>query len=279
MGRAPALADEPRAEAGLFPALLRHWRRQRGRSQLDVALDAGVSTRHLSFLETGRAGPSREMVLRLGGALAVPLRDQNRLLDAAGFAPEFPEPDAAGPLTPAIEQALARMLAQQEPYPLTVLDRRYDIVRANAAAMRILPRFVADPITLRGPLNVFRMLFDARMGRRFVDDWERVARELVGRLQREVLSAPEDDALRELLAELRATPDVPARVFQPDLTAPSGPTLAIRLRRDDLVLGFFTTITTFNAPHDVTLEELRIESYFPLDDATATACAALAAAG
>lgn len=267
--------------AGLFPALLRHWRRTRGRSQLDLALDAGVSARHLSFLETGRAAPSREMVLRLASALSVPLRDQNALLVAAGFAREFPE--AQGPYTPAIEQALTRMLAQQEPYPLTVLDPRYNVVRANAAALRILPRFVADPTALPltdgAPLNVLRMVFDPRLARPFILDWPRVARDLAGRVHRELLAHPDDRALRELLASVFQAPDVPAELRQPDLGIPSAPILAIRLRRDDLELGFFTTITTFNAPQNVTLEELRIESYFPLDDETARVCAALASAG
>ncbi|MBP7683510.1 MAG: helix-turn-helix transcriptional regulator [Deltaproteobacteria bacterium] len=266
-------------QAGLFPALLRHWRRQRGRSQLDLGLDAGVSARHLSFLETGRATPSREMVLRLGHALAVPLRDQNALLSAAGFGREFPE--AQGPFTPAIEQALTRMLAQQEPYPLTVLNPRYDVVRANQAALRILPRFVLDPLALGGdaPLNALRMVFDPRLARPFILDWPSVARDLAGRVHREILANPGDRALRELVASVFDAPDVPPELREPDLGAPSTPVLAIRLRRDDLELGFFTTITTFNAPQNVTLEELRIESYFPLDDETARVCAALASVG
>jgi transcriptional regulator with XRE-family HTH domain len=265
--------------AGLFPALLRHWRRHRGRSQLDLALDAGVSTRHLSFLETGRAAPSREMVLRLGSALSLTLRDQNALLSAAGFGREFPE--AQGPFTPAIEQALTRMLAQQEPYPLTVLDPRYNVVRANAAALRILPRFVADPSALRpgAPLNALRMVFDMRLARPFMLDWPSVARHFAERVQRELLAQPDDHALRDLVASTFGAPDVPPELRKPDLGAPSAPTLAIRLRRDDLEVGFFTTITTFNAPQNVTIEELRIESYFPLDAETTRMCAALAAAG
>lgn len=240
-----------------------------------------MSARHLSFLETGRATPSREMVLRLGSALGVPLRDQNALLHAAGFAPEFAE--GQGPFTPAIEQALARMLAQQEPYPLTVLNPRYDVVRANAAALRILPRFVADPTALSAlddtPLNAMRMVFDARLARPFIQNWRSVAQDLAARAHRELLARPDDHALRELLTSLFHAPDVPAELRQPDLSVTSAPTLAFRLRRDDLELGFFTTITTFNAPQNVTLEELRIESYFPLDDETARVCAQLASVG
>lgn len=216
------------------------------------------------------------MVLRLATTLSVPLRDQNSLLQAAGFTAEYPEPRLDGGLSPAIEQALSRMLAQQEPYPLTVLDRKYDVVRSNAAAMRLLPRFVADPAALAGGMNVFKMLFDRRLARDFVVDWHGVARALVSRLHREALAHPEDDDLSRLVASLFEYPDVPAQFRQPDFTIPSEPTLAIRLARGELSLGFFTTVTTFNAPQNVTLEELRIESYYPLDDLTADACARLA---
>ena len=151
------------------------------------------------------------------------------------------------------------------------------------AALRILPRFVADPTALQvgqgAPLNVLRMVFDPRLARPFILDWPSVARDLAGRVHRELLAHPDDRALRELLASVFDAPDVPPELRQPDLGAPSAPILAIRLRRDDLELGFFTTITTFNAPQNVTLEELRIESYFPLDDETARVCAALASAG
>lgn len=263
-------------EARLFPALLRHWRTRRGLSQLDLALSADVSSRHVSFLETGRAQPSREMVLRLAATLSVPLRDQNALLRAVGLPPEYDEPRVDGGLSPAIDQALTRMLAQQEPYPLTVLDRRYDVVRTNAAGARLLPLFVAEPGALAAGMNVFRMLFDRRLARDFVVDWPRVAKALVSRLHREALAHPEDDDLSELLASLFEYPDVPTDFRQPDFATPSEPTLSIRLKRGKLELGFFTTVTTFNAPQNVTLEELRIESYYPLDDATAEACARLA---
>src|SRR5262249_53026664 len=162
----------PRLEPRLFPALLRHWRTRRGHSQLDLALAADVSSRHLSFLETGRAQPSREMVLRLAATLQVPLRDQNALLRAAGFADEFAEPDANGGPPPSIAGAIERMLAQHEPFPLTVLDRGYTVLRANEGGTRILSRFVLDPAALGSPPNVFALLFDPRLARPFVVDWE-----------------------------------------------------------------------------------------------------------
>lgn len=264
-------------EGRLFPALLRHWRTRRGLSQLDLSLAAEVSSRHVSFLETGRAKPSRAMLLRLADALSVPLRDQNDLLQAAGFRREHAEPGPSD-LPPPIEQAIVRMMQQQEPYPLTVLDRGYDVVRANAAAMRLLGLFVRDPGALPARPNVYRMLFDPRLGREFVVDWPRVARALLSRLQREVLAHPEDPARSSLLDALLALPDVPASFRRPDLAAPSEATLTFRLRRGETTLAFLTTVTAFNAPHNVTLEELRIESWFPLDDETARACEALARA-
>lgn len=265
-----------RPEPALFPALLRHWRSRRGHSQLDLAVAADVSSRHISFLETGRAQPSREMVLRLAATLEVPLREQNALLRAAGFADAFAEPDANNGLSPSVVGAIERMLAQHEPFPMTVLDRSYTVVRANAGGGRLLAHLIAEPDALVGPPNALALLFDPRLARPFVLEWERVARDVVARLHREALAAPEDRALASLLRSLFAYPDVPESWRQPDFSALSEPTLTLRLRRGDLALGFLTTMTVFNAPQNVTLDELRIESYFPLDDATTRACEQMA---
>jgi transcriptional regulator with XRE-family HTH domain len=262
----------PRSETRLFPALLRHWRARRGLSQLDLALAADVSARHVSFLETGRAQPSREMVLRLGATLSVPLREQNALLRASGFPEEFPEPSADDGLPAAVAQVIERMLAQHEPFPMLVLDRHYNVLRLNEGGTRLLSRFIAEPSALASRPNVFAALFDPRLARPFVVDWERVARALVARLHREVLARAGDEDLGALLRSLFEYPGVPEAWRQPDFSAPSDPTFTLRVRRDDLELGFLGTITVFSAPQNVTLEELRIESYFPLDDATARAC-------
>jgi transcriptional regulator with XRE-family HTH domain len=268
----------PRSEARLFPALLRHWRTRRGLSQLDLALAADVSPRHVSFLETGRAQPSREMVLRLGATLGVPLRDQNEMLRAAGLPDEFTEPRLADGLPAGVAQAIERMLAQHEPFPLTVLDRHYHVLRTNQGATQVFSRFVADPSALPTRLNAFAMLFDPRLLRPFVVEWEQVARAFTARLHRETLVRAGDTELAALLRSLFEYPDVPELWRQPDFTIPSDPTLTLRLRRDDLSLAFLTTLTVFNAPQNVTLEELCLESYFPLDDATAETCARLARA-
>ena len=261
-----------RTEPRLFPALLKYWRTSRGLSQLDLGVAADVSSRHVSFLETGRAQPSREMVLRLGSTMSVPLRDQNEMLRAAGFADEFPEPRLENELSPGVARAIDRMLAQHEPFPMTVLDRHYDVLRTNDGAMRVLGRFIADPGAMPSVLNVFALLFDPRLARPFVNDWKRVAHDMVARLHRESLMRANDARLGSLLRSLFEYPDVPEAWRQPDFSAPSDPTLTLRLRRDDLELAFLTTLTVFNAPQNVTLEEMCIESYFPLDDETARAC-------
>jgi transcriptional regulator with XRE-family HTH domain len=268
-----------RTTSGLYPALLKFWRGHRGLSQLDLALAAGVSARHVSFLETGRAQPSREMILRLGAALAVPLRDQDAMLRAAGFPPAFADPGLEGGLPPAVAQALERMLAQQEPYPLVVMNRRYDLVRVNGAAMRLLPRLVEDPSALVGPLNLIHLMCDPRLLRPAILEWDSVAGAVLRRVQHEALERPGDDALGELLESVLVLPGVPADWRRPDLSLVTDPVFTVRVRKGALALGFLTTLTGFSAPQQVTLEELRIESYFPLDDETARTCAALAAAG
>lgn len=261
-----------RRDSNLIPALLKHWRTRRGLSQLDLALAAEVSARHLSFLETGRAQPSREMILRLAAVLGVPLRDQNTALGAAGFADGFPEPALAEPFSPAVHMAIERMLAQHEPFPMLVANPRYDIVRTNAGAQKLIARMLAEPSALTPPGNMMRALFDPRLMRPFIVDWPRVARAMLMRLHRECLERAGDTALASLLSSLLEQPGIPKDWRAPDLSEPSEPCLTFQLRRDALELGFLTTVTVFNAPQSVTLEELRIESFFPLDEATRRKC-------
>lgn len=261
-----------RRESNLFPALIKHWRTRRGLSQLDLALAADVSSRHVSFLETGRAQPSREMILRLASALLVPLRDQNALLAAAGYPEAFPEPPIDEGLAGPVGMVLEQMLAQHEPFPMVVVNRHYDVLRANRGANGLLARLIADPARLGASSNVFRMLFDPGLIRPFVVDWDRVAKFLLVRLHRESLERPSDTGLAALLRSLFEYPDVPRGWQEPDLSLPSEPCLTLRLRRDDFEVAFVTTMTVFSAPQNVTLDELRIESYFPLDEPSRRAC-------
>lgn len=261
--------------SALFPALLRHWRQSRGMSQLDLGLAADVSARHVSFLETGRSIPSREMVLRLAGTLGVPLRDQNELLRAANLEPVFAETAAtsSGP----IEQAITRMLAKHEPYPMLVMNRRYDVVRSNDAGARMMKAFLPERWG-RGTVNVFEVLFDPEGARPLVVDWENVARGLLSRLQREVLARGNDAELNALLRTLLEYPGVPRHWQSPLMTGVgTEPCLSLRFNVHGMELAFLVTVTIFDAPQNVALEEMRIESYFPLDDATAAACEAIGA--
>jgi transcriptional regulator with XRE-family HTH domain len=266
-------------DSNLFPALMKHWRQRRGLSQLDLSLAADVSSRHVSFLETGRAQPSREMILRLANALSIPLRDQNALLAAAGFAEAFAQPGPEEALRGPVGQAIARMLQHHEPFPMVVMDRAYNVLRMNEGASALVPRLIADPSALADPVNQpingYKWLFDPRLARPYVQEWESAARVFLSRIHRESLERAGDAALSTLLRELLAFPGVPDHWQAADLSVPSQPVLAIRLKTADLSLAFLTTLTVFNAPQNVTLDELRIESYFPLDDATGAHCKAL----
>lgn len=251
----------------VFPALLRYWRQQRGMSQLDLGLTSEVSARHISFLESGRSQPSIEMVALLAETLDVPLRDRNDMLRGAGFTAQYPEPDVdellAGPLGLAIDT----MLAHHEPYPMMVFDRLYNVMRVNnGGALFLSLAGAAEPVGT----NIMSMLFDD-IPRALIVNWESVAGEILRRLQREVLHRPNDEELSQLVADLIDQPGVPEDWRVPDLLAANDPMIALEVRLDQSThLSFLATITAFNAPSNVTLDELRIESYLPMDDATRT---------
>lgn len=262
----------------MFRALLRHYRSGRGMSQLDLSGAASVSSRHISFLETGRAQPSREMVLRLCAALGLGLRDMNALLQAAGLPRAFPEASAADRFPPAVEAVIARMLAQQEPYPMLVMNPRYDVLKSNDAALRIFLRFTQDADALPTPLNALHLLFHPQGVRAHVQDWETLALSLLVHLQRETLDRPSDERIPELMRELARYPGVPHAWQLPALDQPSTATLDFTLARGAERVRFITTTTVFNTALDVTLSDLRLESYFPADDATETLCRRVAEA-
>ncbi len=261
--------------AGLFPAQLKYWRHKRGLSQLDFSLTADVSSRHISFLETGRARPSREMVLRLARALAIPLRDQNTMLRAAGFEPRYEEP-SLDHIPESLRGVLTRMMAQHEPYPMIVMDRLYNVLETNRAGAALMARLVANPALAAPPFNVVRMLFHPELARPFIERWEPMARFLIARLHQLALLRGEDEELRALIDEILAFPDVPEDWREPDFSTGHAPVFTVRVRIDDRPLAFTTTLTHFSEPQDVTLQELQIESYFPIDDETEAFCRALA---
>lgn len=265
--------------AGLFPALLKHWRGQRGLSQLDLALAADVSSRHVSFLETGRSTPSIEMVLRLTAALDVPLRHVNAMLQAAGHDPVYPEPGPGQALPDEVAGALQLMKRHHDPFPLVVINRTYDVLDLNAGALAVFGAAVPD-LARSGvtALNLVRLTFDPRGAQQALVNFDEVGRALLWRIQREVLADPDDGPLRDLLDEVLTMPTVADNWRDADLTVPSLPAIVVHLRAGDRDLKFVTMVTVFQAPQTVLLDELRIETWFPSDAATADACRELAKA-
>jgi transcriptional regulator with XRE-family HTH domain len=268
-------ATSTRREAPPIGHLLKHWRQVRHKSQLTLALDAEISPRHLGFIEIGRARPSREMILTLAQALEVPLRERNELLLAAGFAPIYHETSLADPaLTPARE-ALDAILRQQEPFPAVVMDRYWNVLLANDAAARLFGAFVdldAEP----QPLNVLRLIFDPTKVKPYVVDWDDVAEALIRRVHRETVAGVVDPRTKELLEELLRYPDAPRRTTLPDLAAESPPFTPVAFRVGEDTLRYFSTVTTLGTPRDITLQEIRIESFFPADAETAARARAMA---
>jgi transcriptional regulator with XRE-family HTH domain len=242
--------------------LLRDWRQRRRLSQLDLALEAGVSARHLSFLETGRSKPSREMVLHLSEQLEVPLRDRNRLLLAAGFAPAFEERPIDAPEMAPVRDALDKILTGHEPYPAAVVDRWWNLAAANRSIAVFTDH--VPPHLLEPPVNVLRVSLhpDGMASRiRNYGEWRG---HLVERLRRQV-AVTADERLAELLEEITGYPGETGEVHGP------GGEIAVPLRFDagDQELTFFSTIATFGTAVDITLAELAIEAFFPADEATA----------
>ncbi len=273
------MAESRSSPDRLFCALLKFWRGQRGLSQLDLANAAEVSGRHLSFLETGRARPKQEMVLRLCSTLSVPMRSQNELLRAAGFEPMFAEPSWERELAGPVGRILDRMLVQHEPYPMLVMDSLFNVIQQNAATDRLISLAFADPSALVGPLNIYRALVDPALMRPFVVDWEQTTRALLARLHRQALANPDKPAFKELVDELFDYPDVPQSWRQPDFSVPISALLPLTVARDGLRASFVSMVTVFSAPHNIALEELQIESMFPADEATEQLCARMAQAG
>ncbi len=264
--------------AGLFPALLKHWRGQRGRSQLDLAVAADVSSRHISFLETGRSAPSAAMVMRLAAALDVPLRHVNAMLQAAGHQAIYPEPDSTHALLQQIGAPIELMKQHHEPFPLLVIDRAYDVLDLNAGASALFAAALPDLArAAANGLNLARLTFDPHGAHPALINFDEVGRALLWRVQREVLADPDDQRLRKVLDDVLAMPTVDDDWRDTDLCAPSHPALVVHIRAGASELRFVTMITAFQAPQSVVLDELRIETWFPSDAATADACRALAA--
>jgi transcriptional regulator with XRE-family HTH domain len=249
--------------------LLRQWRDIRGKTQLDLSFDAGVSQKHISFVESGRSIPSRQMLLDLAQALDVPLRERNELLLAAGYAPLYSGHALDAPVMNSIAKALQRMLRQHEPFPALVMDRYWNVLMTNEAAPRLFNCFV-DLAARPAPRNLLHLIFDPKGMRPFVANWPETARGLLARVYREALGHVIDERTKALLAELSQYPGVKAewRAPSPDDVMPMIP---LSLTKDGVTLNYFSMITTVGTPQTVTAEELRLECMFPADDKTESA--------
>jgi transcriptional regulator with XRE-family HTH domain len=256
--------------------LIRQWRDRRAMSQEGLAALAGVSARHLSFVETGRARPSRELVLALSRALGVPLRSRNELLLAAGFAPLYRETPLDAPQMAEVRRAVQFMLTQQEPFPAIVLDRHWNVVQANDAMARVLRLFMTEEEAARaGAPNIMRLTYHPAGLRSWIVNWEETASAYIQWLHRDLIRTG-DEQTAKLLDELLAYPGVPREWLALDLDASTTPFLAMAFRKRDTRFDFFTTIASLGTPYDITLHELRIECFFPADESTAAALRRLA---
>jgi transcriptional regulator with XRE-family HTH domain len=254
--------------------LLRAWRAKRRLSQLEVGLTAGVSSRHLSFIETGRARASAELLVALADVLDMPLRERNALLLAAGFAPRYSETRLDAPDMAAARQAITRVLEAHHPYPGVALDRYWNIVVANAAAKRVLA--IVSPELLATPHNTFRLGLHPCGIAAHTTNFDEWGRHMLRELQRLVDSAI-DPAATALLDEVRAYPNVQALLAKPPKATPSNPLLVpCVLDIAGQRLSLFTTLATFGSPRDVTLAELTVELFYPADPATEAALRAMA---
>jgi transcriptional regulator with XRE-family HTH domain len=250
---------------------LREWRQRRRMSQLDLACEADISTRHLSFLETGRSTPSRDMVLHLAERLDVPLRERNTLLVAAGYAPVFPERRLEDPALQPARHAMELVLKGHEPYPALAIDRHWNLIASNDAVPPLLAGVA--PALLQGPVNVLRLsLHPDGLASRIVNYSEWRAH-LFERLRHQI-EVTADPVLIALLDELSAYPAPPgAWAMQAGSAEFAGVAVPFKLRTEAGILSFISTTTVFGTPVDVTLAELALESFFPADAATAEALA------
>jgi transcriptional regulator with XRE-family HTH domain len=239
--------------------LLRYWRQERGKSQLDLSLDTGISQRHLSFVESGRSAPSRDFLLIVSDALNIPLRERNVLLLASGYAPQYSDQSMDGEQMAIVTRAIDRMLQQHEPHPALVLDRHWNVLRTNEAA----PRFFGSFVDLEGrpkPRNLLDLMFDPAGMRPFVEEWEKVAAGLLQRVRREAVGQVLDAEIQKLLKRLRKYPGVAG--LKPSL-APQSPVLPIVFKRGEQRFCYFSLITTVGTPQCITAQELRVECMFP----------------
>ena len=250
-----------------FAAVLRWWRQRRGWSQLDLAQRADISQRHLSFLELGRASPSRDMVVQLAATLDLPFRQQNALLLAAGFAPLWRESELSAPELVQVRKALDYIMDQQEPFPAVAVDRHWNMLKANGGMMR-LTEFLVGPLAPDAKVNLADALVAPDVLRPFLVNWEDVVRYFIRSVEADAAAAG-TPVSAELLDRLLAHKGVREVLNELPLEIGARPVLPMHFRKHDVSLQLFTTIATLGTPQDITAQELRVESFFPMDDESA----------
>jgi transcriptional regulator with XRE-family HTH domain len=261
------MSSLPVATSHALGDLLRHWRAVRGKSQLDLAGDAATTPRYVSFVETGRAQPSRQMVVRLARALDVPLRERNDLLVAAGFAPLYSLEPLDSPLMARIDEAVTSVLAGHDPFPAVVMDRAWNLLRVNDGAAELFGRlFAPEPVPADG--NVLRLVIEPGPVRQSLRNWASVVPALLERARREAVGGVLDHDTAALIAALRDRHDVAEVLTSPDTSKSHGPVIDLCFAIAGVDLSFFSVVSTIGTPIDVTAQELRIEAFFPADDAT-----------
>jgi transcriptional regulator with XRE-family HTH domain len=260
---------ETKAPAHELGSLLRYWRDLRGVSQLDLSLDAGVSQRQISFIESGRSVPGRDTLLTLAQTLDVPLRERNELLLAAGYAPVYSEAAWNAQEMSGVIRALERVVKQHEPFPAIVMDRHWNVLMTNEAAPRFFGCFI-DMAARKGRRNMLHLVFDPQGMRPFVADWETVSRSLLQRVYRESVGHVVDPGTKHLLDELLAYPDVPRdwKGHHGKGVPSTMPVIPLSFVSEGVVLRYFSMVTTVGTPQNVAAQELRLECMFPADDET-----------
>ncbi|MGF6609641.1 transcriptional regulator with XRE-family HTH domain [Paraburkholderia sp. WSM4175] len=263
-------SHDPKVQPGDLGSLLRYWRDVRGVSQLDLSLEAGISQRQISFIESGRSVPGRDTLLTLAQTLDVPLRERNALLLAAGYAPIYSEAPWNAQEMHGVVRALELVVRQHEPFPALVMDRDWNVLMTNDAAPRFFNCFI-DMNAREGPRNMLHLIFDPRGMRPFVADWQEVARSLLQRVYRESVGHVIGANTKRLLDELLAYPDVPRdwKTHHGSSATPATlPMVPLGFISEGVVLRYFSMVTTVGTPQNVAAQELRIECMFPADDAT-----------
>jgi transcriptional regulator with XRE-family HTH domain len=241
-------------------------------SQADLAFEAGISIKHLSHIETGKAAGSREILLQLAAALGLSLRDRNALLEAGGFARQYGERDLSAPALAEAMRAIDLLLRRHEPFPAVVTDRQWNVLQANGTATRLLTVLLGAE-RMRRPLNHMKMFLAPDELRPFVENWNSLAAALMVRARHEAMAAPLDMALQSTWRELTRMPDVAAPLDESEMP---GPLCEVRLRKGDICIGLIGAVLTLGTPQDVTLQELRVEMFMPADTASETSLMAFA---